>query len=155
MAYLLRNMQWKATIWILEAFQTSLSFSIQVIAGFILIHLYLQKISGRLQLRMQSLLPNHIIKSMLESIHSHTNNDYCLSLEKLTSKQQLKVKSSIVDTNNILNEIFHLFNPLSSKFSLENRLIDIFPSWFYFHLLDRKNTESKKAYIYKLNKLIL
>jgi len=104
---------------------------------------------------MQSLLPNHIIKSMLESIHSHTNNDYCLSLEKLTSKQQLKVKSSIADTNNRLNEIFHLFNPLSSKFSLENRLIDIFPSWFYFHLLDRKNTESKKAHIYKLNKLIL
>ena len=64
---------------------------------------------------------------MLESIHSHTNNDYCLSLEKLTSKQQLKVKT-IVDTNNRLNGIFHLFNSLSSKFSLENRLIDVFPS---------------------------
>jgi len=35
-----------------------------------------------------------------------------------------------------------------------NRLIDIFPSHFYFHLSDKKNKESKRAYICKLNKLI-
>jgi len=56
--------------------------------------------------------------------------------------------------NNRLNRIFYSFNPLSSEFSPGNRLIDIFSSHFSFHLLDRKNKESKKAYIYKLDKLI-
>jgi len=60
-----------------------------------------------------------------------------------------------MDVNNRLNRIFHLFNPLSSEFSIGNKLIDIFPSHFSFHLLDRKNKESKKVYICKLNKLIL
>ena len=41
------------------------------------------------------------------------------------------------------------------KFSLENRLINIFPSHFSFYLSDRKNIEVKKAYLCKLNKLIL
>ena len=58
-----------------------------------------------------------------------------------------------MDANNRLNGIFHLFNPLSSEFSLENRLIDILSSCFYFHLY-RKNEESKKAHICKLDELI-
>ena len=81
---------------------------------------------------------------MLELRHSNTNNDYCLLLEKLTPKQQLNVKSPIVNANNRLNGIFHSFNPLSSEFSLENRLIDIFSRHFSFHLLNRKNEKSKK-----------
>ena len=67
----------------------------------------------------------------------------------------MNIKSSIVDANNRLNGIFHSFNPLSSKFSLENKLINIFPSHFYFHLLDRENGESKQAYVCKLDNLIL
>jgi len=60
-----------------------------------------------------------------------------------------------MNANNRLNRIFNSFNPFSSKFSLENRLINIFSSHFSFYLLDRKNVESKKAYMCKLNKLIL
>jgi len=61
-------------------------FSIETVAGLIPIHLYLQKLSSRLQLKTQLLLPNHIIKSMLESRHLNSNNNHCLLLEKLTSK---------------------------------------------------------------------
>jgi len=46
----LRNIQQRAALWILEAFQTSPSLSIEAITGLILIHLHLQKLSGRLQL---------------------------------------------------------------------------------------------------------
>ena len=92
---------------------------------------------------------------MLESRHSNTNNNHHLLLEKLTPKQRLKVKGPIMDANNRLNGIFHSFNSLISEFSLGNRLIDILPSHFSFHLLNRKNKESKKAHICKLNKLIL
>ena len=51
LAYLfkkLRNMQWKAAIWILEAFQTSLLFGIEAIIGLILIYSHLQKLNNRL-----------------------------------------------------------------------------------------------------------
>jgi len=91
---------------------------------------------------------------MLESKHSNTNNNHHLSLEKLTSKQQLNIKSPIIDVNNRLNRFFYSFNPLSSEFSPGNKLIDIFPSHFYFYLLDRKNEKSKRAHICKLNELI-
>jgi len=54
-----------------------------------------------------------------------------------------------------LNRIFHSFNSLSSKFSLGNRLIDIFSSYFSLNFLDRKNKEKKQVHICKLNDFIL
>ena len=123
--------------------------------GLILIHLYLQKLSGRLQLRAQSLPLNHIINSLLESGYSLSNNYHHLLLEKLTPKQQLKVKGPIIDANNRLNDIFNSFNPFSSEFSPRNRLIDIFPSLFSFHLSNKKYTIGKKVHPHKLDKIIL
>ena len=92
---------------------------------------------------------------MLESRHSTTDNDHYLLLKRLIPEQWLNIKGPIVDANNRLNGIFNSFNPFSCEFSLENRLINIFPSRFSFHLLDRKNVKSKKAHMCKLNKLIL
>ena len=64
----LNKMQRRAAIWILGVFCISLSFSIETIIGLIPIKLHLQKLSGRLQLRAHSLLYNHILKSLLETI---------------------------------------------------------------------------------------
>jgi len=69
-------MQYRAAIWILGAFHTSPSLGIEVITGLILIYLHLQKLSGRFQLRTQLLPSNHIIKSLLESRHLDSNNNY-------------------------------------------------------------------------------
>ena len=60
-----------------------------------------------------------------------------------------------MNANSRLNGIFNSSNPFSSEFSLRNKLIDIFPSCFSFHLSNRKCAEVKKAYLYKLNELIL
>ena len=73
---------------------------------------------------------------MLESRHLNINNNHGLLLEKLTPKQQLNIKDSIVNTNNRLNGVFSSFNPLSIEFSPGDRLIDIFPSHFSFHSPD-------------------
>ena len=77
LAYLLKilsNMQWRAALWILRGFLTSPSLSIEAIASLILIYLYFQKLSERLQLRTQLLPVNYIINSLLESRHSSNNN---------------------------------------------------------------------------------
>jgi len=62
-------MQYKAALWILGAFCTSLTLEIEAIAGLIPIHLYLQKLSRRHQLRTLTLPFNHAIKSLLKSKH--------------------------------------------------------------------------------------
>ena len=82
-----RKMQIKATIWILGAFCTSSSLSIEASVGLIPIHLYLQKHSSRFQLRIHMLLQNHIIRSLLESRHTNDSNTHHLSLERLTPRQ--------------------------------------------------------------------
>ena len=76
-------------------------------------------------------------------------------LKKLTPKQRLNIKDPVMNMNNKLNRIFPLFNPFSSEFSSRDRLIGIFPSCFSFYFTDRKNEESKKVYICKLNELVL
>ena len=58
----LRKMQRIAAIWILGAFHTSPTTIIEAIIGLIPIHLHLQKLSSKFQLRIQSLLMNHISK---------------------------------------------------------------------------------------------
>jgi len=77
-------------------------------------------------------------------------------MEKLTNKQKLKVKSSIVDTNNRLNGIFHSFDPFNNKFKFSpgNRLIDMFPSCFSFYLSDKKSAETRKIHLCKLDEII-
>ena len=60
-----------------------------------------------------------------------------------------------MNANNRLNRVFSSFNPFSTEFSLEDRLIDIFPSCFSFHSMNRKSKESRKAHICKLDKITL
>jgi len=72
----------------------------------------------------------------------------------MTSKQRLKIKSSIVDANNYLNGIFSSFDFLNSKFSPESRLVDIFSSCFSFYQADCKDKETKASYLCKLNNIV-
>ena len=73
----------------------------------------------------------------------------------MTSKQCLKIKSFIVNTNNHLNGVFPSFDSLNKEFSPRFRLIDIFSSWLSFHWANCKDKESRAAHIYKLNEVIL
>jgi len=71
----------------------------------------------------------------------------------MASKQQLKVKSSIVDVNNYLNGIFMPFDSLNSEFSSGFRLIDNFSNHFSFYQANCKYKERKMAYICKINNI--
>jgi len=64
-------MQRRVALWILEAFHTSPTSSIEAITSLIPIHLYLQKLNGRFYLRAHSLLSNYIIKLLLEMKHTN------------------------------------------------------------------------------------
>ena len=66
----------------------------------------------------------------------------------------MNVKGSIIDVNNRLNRVFPSFIPFSSEFLPGNRLIDIYPSCFSFHSID-KSKNGRKEHIQKLNNLTL
>jgi len=105
----LGKMQCKAALWILDTFYISSTFEIETIAGLIPVHLYLQ------------------------SRHINNSCSCYFSLENMTFKQYLKIKSSIVNVNNCLNGVFSLFDSLNKEFSLVN-----------FHFI-KKTTKIKKV----------
>ena len=58
---ILGKMQRRAATWILSAFKTSSSLSIEAVAELIPIKHHLQKLGGRSQLHTYALPPNHLI----------------------------------------------------------------------------------------------
>ena len=149
-----KHMQRRAAVWILKVFWTSPSISIEAIASLDLINLHFWKLGGRLQLCTQLFLLNHIIISLLESNYSLHLENHHLSLETLTVKQYLKVKSSIMDVNNKLNRVFNSFDPFNNKLSPKNRLIDLYSSCFSFHYLNRKSSNIRKTHLCHLDEIV-
>jgi len=94
---------------------------------------------------------SHNINSLLERRHTKNSCLHCLSLENMTDKQRLKIKSSIINTNNCLNGIYPLFDFLNCKFSPRFRLIDNFSSHFSFHQANYKDKESKASHLCNLD----
>jgi len=72
----------------------------------------------------------------------------------LSPKQQLKIKSSVIDINNWLNGVFPTFDFLYSEFSSGCCLIDIFSSHFSFYHANHRNKESKAIQIHRLDEYI-
>jgi len=71
----------------------------------------------------------------------------------LTYKQQSKIKSSVVDTNNWLNKVFSSFDRLHKELSPEFHLVNMFYNCFSFYTVNYKDTNGKTAYHSKLNKI--
>ena len=86
---------------------TNLKF--KAIVKLISIYLYLSKISRRHHLRVAFLSQQYAINSLLDEHHSKKAKLYHLSLVHLTQNQYLKIKGSIVDSNNCLNKVYPSF----------------------------------------------
>ena len=106
---------------------------IEAISGLIPIHLHLKKLYDRFLLRDFLLSSNHIIKSIINTDRPHNQAKYCLSINSLTLKQVLHLRSPLINMNNRCNEFLPSFAPLDKKISLENCLCDNFPDCFSFY----------------------
>ena len=71
----------------------------------------------------------------------------------LTSKQWLKIKSPIVDTNNCLNENFPSFDSWNRELSSSFHIVDTFSDCFSFHLINWKDANVKISHYKKLNSI--
>jgi len=111
-----------------------------------------------------SLFTNYTIKSLFECHYALYLNLHYLLLNKVTLKQRLKIKSSIIDANNHLN-VVSSFNSWHKELSPGFCLVDIFQNHFSFNSVDQKvnevNTPTSKNLIkplkilYKIPRLLL
>ena len=102
---------------------------------------------------MSFLLKYHTLNLLLNNQHSKKAKSHCFSLSNLTSKQQMKIKSSVVDSNNCLNRIFPLFDNLYQELSSGFHLVDNFSDYYSFYIVNYKNKEIKNAHIWNLDKI--
>jgi len=143
----LGKLQKRAATWILGVFKMSPSYGIEAIAGLIPIHLHLQKLSGRSQLRGYTLSTNHIIRSLLDNSPNHPSPPHDLSLSTLTKRQHGLLKSHVIDIDNRFNKVFPAFNPINLELQPGNRISDTFSNQFSFHSFSSSNDPSFKSCI--------
>ena len=88
MAYhlkILGKMQRRATIWILRAFKTFPSYSIEALAGLIPINLHHQKLGGCSQLQAYRLPFSHLIHSLIDFQLNLQSNFNAVTLNSLSN----------------------------------------------------------------------
>jgi len=136
------------------AFCISPSWEVKIIAGLILIHLHLEKISGRQQLRMVSLLKQYTLNLLLDKHLLKNTNSHQLAQGNLTSRRCQKLKSHVVDSNNYLNSLFPSFDSMYKEISSSFHLVDNFSDCFSFHTVNSRDKDIIKAYLQNLNKMI-
>jgi len=121
LAYLLKilgKLQKQVALWMSGAFKIALSAGIEAIASLISIHLHLQKLSRRSQLRVHVLPDNYILWLLIENNIDSSTPPYPLLLSSLTGCQCGLIKGHLVNMENQFNKVFPSFDPLNSEFKM-------------------------------------
>ena len=73
-----------------------------------------------------------------------------MATSQLMFKQNLKIKSPIVDINHCLNQILLIFENLNKELSPGFHLVDTFPNCFPFNIVKCKDTRARTVHLNKL-----
>ena len=117
------------------------------ITGLTPINLYLQKIRGRSQLKMHSLLFNHILCFLMSLCNEFLLCQHPLSLNSLTRRQHGLIKGHLVDMDNYFNEVFPSFDPINTELFPSHRIIDIHANRFSFHPFSKQASHSINSWV--------
>ena len=129
----------------------SLLFSLEAIVELIPINFYLQKLSGRLQLRAHSFSNNYILQSLMEPKTNALFKPHSLSLSFLSKCQHKLIKGPVVNMDNCFNKVFSSFDPLNSEFVPRCKIIDTLSSQFSFHSFSKHNKDNLKSQVQQLD----
>ena len=127
------------------------TLGIEAISRLVPIHLHFKKLYRRFLLWESSLLSNHIINNILSSNRSQEWNCHNTSINHLTAKQRLHLKSPLIDVDNKHNKFYPSFSFFNEEFKPGNRFIDLFSDNFSFH----PYSSNTKKHIKKLNDITL
>ena len=151
----LNRMQCRAALWITGAFQISLTYGIKAIAGLMPISIYLKKLLGRMQLKVNSLPKQHALRALLDRHHSKGANPHATSTTCLTTKQNIKLKSPIQDINHRLNQIHPAFNSMNQELRPGLHIVDLFANQLSFHTVKCSDSVTRANHTQKLNNILL
>jgi len=135
---IMNKMQRRVVLWIVDSFKTALLIGIEAIASLTPINLHLQKIEGRLQLRVYSLPSSHILCSLISSCNKSPLYQHPLLLNFLTKRQYSLIKGHLVDIDNHFNEVFPSFDPINPELFPGHRIINIFSNCFLFQPFNKQ-----------------
>ena len=85
------------------------------------------------------------------ALMGHKKNCYISSIDYLTVKQRLRLKSPLIDVDNKCNQLFPPFSFFNKEFKPGNRLINLFSDHFSFHF----HSSNTKKHIEKLDEIVL
>ena len=139
---ILGKMQRRATIWILGAFRTSLSESIEAIARIIPIKFHLHKLAKRSQIQSLILPTNHLIRSLINDPSNSFKKPIPHSIIILMNQQRNIIKGHLIDSNNKMYGIFPSFSSLHLEFDPGSRIIENFSDHFSFNLANKKEKDN-------------
>jgi len=132
-------MQYKAALWILGTFYTSLTSEIEALAGLIPIHLHLKKLAKQSCFRTAMLSSQHVLLFFLSAHNSKSAQPHPQSLALLTDTQSAQLRSPLLDTKVLLLNLTEYFDSLYPEICLGCRLLDNFPDYVSFHPYDCSN----------------
>jgi len=124
---------------------------IEAISGLVPTYLQLKKLYKWFLLHNSSLPTNYIISNILSSNEPQERSHNISSIDHLTAKQRLWLKSPLIDVDDKHNEFFLSFSFFNKEFKPENRLIDLFSDHFSFHFC----SSNTKKHIKKLDEIAL
>ena len=152
---ILDKMQRRAAIWILGAFKTSPSESIEAIAGIIPIRFHLQKLTRRSQILPFKLPTNHILRELMDNSPLLSNNLNPHAIGSLTNCQKNIAKGHLIDSCNKAYGIFPSFSLLNPEFFPGSHITDNFSDQFPFNLVNKKDKDKDKIHIQELDDMVL
>jgi len=94
---------------------------------------------------------NHIINNILSFNGSQEQSYHNASINYLTPKQRLCLKSPLINVDNKYNKFFPSFSFFNKEFKLGNHLIDLFSDCFSFYSC----SSNTKKHIKKLDDIAL
>jgi len=150
-----RKMQRRAAIWILGAFRTSPTDSLEAIARLISIKLHLQKLANRSQLQTATLPEKYLIRTLMDDPHSSQTklSTHSINMNMFTECQKSSIKGHLIDSNNKLFGVFPFFSLLSPEFIPGSRIVDVFSDRFLFNLANKD--KNNKMCIQQLDNMTL
>jgi len=100
-----------------------------------------------------SLPIQYAINALLDKQHSKQVKPHHMAISQLTSKQNQKIKSLIVNINHHLNQVLPAFDNLNKELSPGFHLVDIFSDYFSFNIVKHKDAKARIAYLKHLQSL--
>ncbi|CAA7270790.1 unnamed protein product [Cyclocybe aegerita] len=144
----LKQMQRKAALWIMGAFCTSPTGSLEALAGLIPVHLRLKKLATCAVYRVATLSDTHPLCSMMCERLLRQAEPHARSAALMTPAMRGKVKSTVMEVDERVHTLTESFEPFAPEAHPGDWLLDRYAD--HLHFDERDPTQDRRPYLDEL-----